>query len=779
MSDLNVRDWFRRAMGVEYDGQKAAPAQVGELELAGFQARAARRGLEMARRFGGVLLADGVGLGKTRVALSIAASLARDARKSGLGAASVLCLAPARLRMQWEASARQAGLTQFEMRSHTRLSQQGPGDLSPAVIIVDEAHKFRNPTTKRSRALAELARDAPVVMLSATPICNSLFDLYELLRVFCAEEDFRGLVGYDLREAFVAAERGEFDITELIRFVVIRRTAPASASGFGRRPSVRLEMLRYDALEDEAWLWQNLQPEIGRLELVVLRDDWPRGLFEEYLLKRWESGPRALAESLERIVEYHRRWLQARSCGRSLSRAAFKELFGDASTMRQEVFPFVFERSNGSGEQSEETVRADLERLEALHRRARTLAIDGDGRVRAVVELARRLDGKLLAFASYQSSARELFRALEARLGPRARLALVTGAESRATGLGRVSSDEILRRFAPAAHGVGEMESHHQIEVLVATDCLSEGVNLQDCSHIVLADLPYSPLAVEQRVGRLVRPGSDSDVVTVYLPRPRSWADSLGLRRRLRGKLDAAARSGASFTTASQLLIHPPESPADQVVEDPLAALTRLDRLSDAIGAARAGPIPSIDFLAQAVRHEPALWVRYATHGGPEARFGWLRATRSSGVVARLGTNLPWLIAATEMDGALVAGDPPKELLDASDGFLRRRRRRLRSARAAPRQIGVNSPQRTLWRRLCDGVDTGAIELKSSEVLQLRDAVLRAHSRGRLRHIERVVEQSASLGRCLKVARSLVREQKSRAEDVEVEVLGRLFLGAG
>jgi superfamily II DNA or RNA helicase len=723
------------------------------------------------------MLADAVGLGKTRVALSIASALARDARKTGAPSADVLCLAPAKLRAQWELAAREAGLTRFEVWSHARLSQRGPCGRSPAVVIVDEAHKFRNPRTNRSKALAEMARGAAVVMLSATPICNSVFDLYQLLRVFCAEEDFRGLVGYDLREAFVAADRGEFDITELLRYVVIRRTAPASAAGFGRRPSVRLEMLRYNALEDEAWLWGNLEAEIEGLELTILRDDWPRGLFSEYLLKRWESGPGALAESLERLVEYHRRWLQARECGRSLTRAVFKELFGEARTMRQEVFPFVFGDASDGKPPGDAAVRRDLERLDALYGRARSLKADGDGRVQAVVDLARRLDGKLLAFASYQSSANELFEALEAGLGARARVALVTGGESRATGLGRASPDEILRRFAPRAHGVDEMEPHHQIEVLVATDCLSEGVNLQDCSHIVLADLPYSPLAVEQRIGRLVRPGAARDVVTVYLPRPRRWADSLGLRRRLRGKLDAAARGGTSFSTASQLLIEPPESPADQAVEDPLAAMTRLDRLSESVGAARAGPMSREDYVARGARHEPALWVRYVTRDGRDARFGWLRATESSGVVARLGANLPWLIAATEIDDEVVEGAPPESLVSACEGFLARRRRRLRSARAAPRQIGIDSPQRALWKRLCEGVDAGRLAVGPEELGRLRDAVLRAHARGRMHQIERVVGQSASYEQCLKVSRALARQQKRRSGTLEVEVLGRLFIG--
>lgn len=778
MSDLTISEWFRRALGAEYGGEAPTPGRVGELELAGFQARAARRGLEMARRFGGVLLADAVGLGKTRVALSIAASLSRDERKVA-NPSGVLCVAPARLQTQWRAAADKAGVTEFDFLSHTALSMHGHAGPRPGVVIADEAHKFRNPRAKRSQALAELAEGASVVMLSATPVCNSLMDLYQLLSVFCAEEDFRALVGYDLREAFEAAERDQFDITELLHHVVIRRTAPPDASGLGGRPAVELEMLRYDAVEDEAWLWRHLEARIGELDLAILEDNWPRGLFEEYVLKRWESGPRALADSLERLVEYHRRWLQARRCGRTLSRRAFKDLFGDAHTMRQEVFPFLFDAPSDRPEPQPAHVRADLERLEELFERALRLTRQGDGRIKAVVELAGRLDGKLLAFASYQSSAEELYAALCNGLGARSRIAVVTGQGARATGLGRVCSDEILRRFAPRAHGVTDMSEHHQIEVLVATDCLSEGVNLQDCANIVLADLPYSPLAVEQRVGRLVRPGSVSDTVRVFLPRPTSWQDSLGLRRRLRGKLDAAAKSGSEFTTTSQLLITPPESPADQALDNPLAAMTRLDRVASTLEAEGAEPLPVGDYVADAATHEPALWVRYATSSGGRRQFGWLRATESDGVVARLGANLPWLIAASEIESSVRKGPPIRVLSEQCEGYLQRRRRRLRSARAAPRQIAVGSAQRALWRLICDGVERGDIELDEERLARLRDAVLRAHARGRLRRIERAMETGLSSARALALAETLVDADVEHSATVDVEVLGRLQLVGG
>ena len=774
MSRMTPRDWIRRALALEYGGEDKVETSVGELDLADFQRRAARRGASMARTFGGVLIADAVGLGKTRVALSIASTLARDRRKLTHSRADVLCLGPARLEAQWRLAAERAGLTDFNFCSHTRLSRQGSIADRPSVILVDEAHRFRNPSARRSRALAELAEHGTCVLLTATPVCNSIMDLYHLLSVFCAEEDFRTRVGYDLLGAFEAAKSGEFDITELLQHVVIRRCSPPDGGGFGRRPAVRLDMLRYDAVEDEAWLWRHLESHLNQLSLVLLRDNWPRALFTEYIMKRWESGPRALADSLEKLVEFHRRWLQAEACGRGLSRADFESLFGRASHMRQEVFSFVYSPEESARDVKRATVQQDLEGLILIHERASRLARTGDGRVKAVVDLAATLDSKLLAFSSYQSAAEELYRALATALGSTAKVALVTGQHATATGLGRTSCEEVLRRFAPAAHGFSSLEPHQQLDILVATDCLSEGVNLQDCSHVVLADLPYSPVAIEQRVGRLVRPGAPQDTVHVYLPRPRAWSDSLGLRRRLRGKLHEAAEAGARHATSTTLLITAAESPAEQAVDDPLGALTRLDRLAETLDAAGAPLLVPGDFRAVGHRGPDVLWTRYAISVGNEPRFGWLRTTTSNGAEARIGRNLPWLIEASEAPLELESGTGSVELVVTASHHLRSRERRLKSARAAPRQVSFSSPQRRLWQVLREGMETGVIDVDQNDVDRMRQIVLRAHTRGIRRRIGHVVDQGLDPCAALELVKGLSGGEA--VGPVEVEVLGQMSL---
>ncbi|MFB6372996.1 MAG: SNF2-related protein, partial [Bradymonadaceae bacterium] len=201
---------------------------VGELDLAPFQARAARRGTDIARRYGGVIVADAVGLGKTRVALAIVETLRRDRRLQSADQRPVWVCVPARLRDQWRRKMTQAGFERFELLSHTQMSREdldGP-DGEPGVLLVDEAHRFRNPSTNRHRALADWTAEVPVVMATATPVCNSIWDLYHLFSLFVAEHDCRPVVGLDLEDAFERAEEGAFDLTALIERLVIRRTTP-------------------------------------------------------------------------------------------------------------------------------------------------------------------------------------------------------------------------------------------------------------------------------------------------------------------------------------------------------------------------------------------------------------------------------------------------------------------------------------------------------------------------------------------------------------------------
>ena len=621
------------------------------------------------------------------------------------------------------------------------------------VIVVDEAHRFRNRRSQK-RVTLEAAPRAPIVLATATPVVNSADDLRSLLELFIDDADARALTGYDLATSFA----GEVDVTELLREVVVRRLDPPREGGFGGRPRAHLRVVEYEPPTAEAWVWHNLEACLGELELAAIGPDWPRGLFVEHVLRRWESGPAALGESLDDLAVYHERWLEAADHGSRLDRSGFRSLFGDNAA--QMVFQFLYDEPNRPPCADEvERVRADLVRLNALRARAAAVLRDGTGRDQVVLELAREPQ-KLLVFTSFRRAAHGLFERLQDALGPRARVGLVTGSEVRATGLGRTSAEEVLRRFAPQAAGVGPLRDHESLRILIATDCLAEGVNLQDCGRVVLADLPYTPVAVEQRVGRLLRPGGPHREVEVYLPRPTNWNDSLGMRRRLHAKLvhaDDAGVAGENVLEERRSGSVGAAAPAN-----PYAALAALDGLAARLEA------PSEPLAAFAATQGPdrgRVIALCRIHDGARPR-PWLFGLSEDGTPQSLPDLLPEVVELVYDRREVVACDVEARVT----AVIEERRAFLEAARLGPPPLELDAPEVRAWRRLCDGLDDPAFldDLRPRLLYRQRASVRAA--------LDRLARANNSLSRLVRYVRSLpVRA----CEPVRIEIVACLQHGSG
>lgn len=698
-----VADWIAECVRLLSSNQPAGEDAV----LADFQVAAVRRLVSIAQRFGGALHADGVGLGKTRVCLSAAATLGKQARLTG-GTGTIWCIVPARTKHQWRATAALVGVREdcLELVTHAAMSRGRLPKRQPDVVVVDEAHHFRNRNTRR-RAALEALDGVPLLLATATPVVNDADDLLSLLELFVDDADARAVTGYDLRTTFSCA-----DPTLLLRELLVRRTEAPSPSGFGRRPRSRLAVVDYDPPPEEAWLWQHLEPSISELSLAAFGGDWPRGLFVEHVLRRWESGPEALDETLSDIVTYHHRWLDAARGGRRLDRSEFREVFGVNAD--QLVFDFVFRREGAAPTEAEMTaVSRDRSTVEQLRLRVQAVLSAGTGRDRVVTALAREPE-KLLVFTSYRRAARGLFDRLCTELGPRATVGLLTGTEARATGLGSTAADEVLQRFSPGAFG-RTLRDHESLQVLVATDCIAEGVNLQDCGRVVLADLPYTPVGVEQRVGRLVRPGGPHSEVIVFLPRPRNWNDSLGMRRRLHEKLcsadEVAAQPGGVLSVPSA---H---------ATNPYATLAAVDQL--------ASTLPKGERVPRVARVEGppgSEWWVVARITSDGHSWHWFFAINAD--VAKSLTDVLPALTDRGWDRSPLA--MVEELPSVVSRHLEEHRIFLEAARLAPTPLELDAPQVRAWRVLCE--NPHGLDLDD-----LRARLLRRHSAAVHRSLERLL----------------------------------------
>jgi hypothetical protein len=168
-----------------------------------------------------------------------------------------------------------------------------------------------------------------------------------------------------------------------------------------------------------------------------------------------------------------------------------------------------------------------------------------DSKVNALIDLLRTTHAgqKVLVFTEYRDTAEYVAEALTS--AGVARVAVASGDDS-------ADPADLAGRFAPVANrlpgqAVADVvipEDH--LDVLVATDVLSEGQNLQDCHVIVNFDLPWAIIRLIQRAGRVDRIGQQSDKVHVYLISHEKVEQQINLRHRIKQRLSASAQAFGS-----------------------------------------------------------------------------------------------------------------------------------------------------------------------------------------------------------------------------------------
>ena len=213
--------------------QEAAVTSGGVIRLTRFQEDGVWRAKRIIERHNGVLVADEVGLGKTFLAGELIRQAVEERRQR------VLVVAPAALRDgPWRKFLLDFHLGGVECISYEQL-REGHLAYKPAeyaLIVVDEAHNLRNPGTERATKLRELLAGAPpkqLVLLTATPVNNSLWDLYYELSYFVkSDSEFASAGIRSLRGHFAKAMALDPDdlspehLFDVLDDVAVRRTRP-------------------------------------------------------------------------------------------------------------------------------------------------------------------------------------------------------------------------------------------------------------------------------------------------------------------------------------------------------------------------------------------------------------------------------------------------------------------------------------------------------------------------------------------------------------------------
>src|SRR4051812_5954658 len=557
-------------------------------------------------REGGCILADEVGLGKTiEAGLVIAQSRAEGAQR-------ILLIVPKSLIGQWQNEL--ANLFAIQAQDDQRNfvaagvylvgrefagSERGAGALGAAppfdLIVIDEAHEIFAGLHKRygrdgvyddssdealmAHRVRGVLRSSPVLLLTATPMQNSLAELWGLVqyveptgtllgdiatfrKVFCAEDDKTLVPGQ------------EHELQRRLA-VVLQRTLRRQAQEFLDRPFTqrRCRLYEYAMSDDERSLYDDVTEYLLQPSLYAFAGRQRRLLLIGFHRRMASSIP-ALAASLENVAARLRRLRGALSPGETAV-----DMYRDLEDEDE-----IEEISDEPASIVDESVfAAELARVEGFIVRARSVPDDAKARsfqeaIRVVLDLGRRGHGSGKAVVFTESiTTQEYLRTLLLAMGLQDEdITLFRGVNDgeRAHQAHARWQKEEGSRFPPGSRPSREVairlalvhEFRKRSKVLICTEAGAKGLNLQFCETVINYDLPWNPQRIEQRIGRCHRYSQQRDVTVVNFIAKDNEAHSLTFEI-LSQKLDLFGK----VLDASDVVLHEPRTDAPEIAVSALS----------------------------------------------------------------------------------------------------------------------------------------------------------------------------------------------------------------
>jgi superfamily II DNA or RNA helicase len=458
-----------------------------------------------------------------------------------------------------------------------------------------------------------------IILLTATPISNDILDLYNQINLIAqGDAAFFSAIGIgDLRKYFMRARREKTDrestvaLFNLLEEVVVRRTRPFIQKAYpdatirGKKikfPERRLKSIRYDLEQTYQGIYADVVAAIENLKLAPYnlesfkkdesaKDIWEEGrqealvgIFKSRFLKRFESSVYAFRVSVKRALQFQKTFEAYLLDGKLLDCSDFRKAlqFLAAEDIEDDCTPVsLAERLDENREAKafldalpsiqiaeydlkrlHGALQQDIEALQHIWGQVKEIDSEEDTKVQAVKDLLEKeLKGrKVLIFSYYKDTARYLERVLksEALASWRQRIGdpVIRRMDS---GNHPHERTAIVKEFAPRSNDSAEIAgTDREIDILITTDVLSEGQNLQDCGFLLNYDLHWNPTRMVQRAGRVDRLGSLHDEICICNMFPDDGLEQLlRIVERLSQKIGDIDRAG--FLDASILgeQVHP------------------------------------------------------------------------------------------------------------------------------------------------------------------------------------------------------------------------------
>jgi len=645
--------------------------QIGRLEnsiiynaLYDFQKKATRSIIKMIDKYNGAILADAVGLGKTWTALAVI-------KHYQLQNYDIIVLCPKKLEQNWDKflkhrfSIFEEDQFDYVLRFHSDLREGGLDrnglqidgffqNQRQKLLVIDESHNLRNDKTKSYNYLLEqlLQKNEfiKVLLLSATPINNSLTDVRNQFKLIVKGNDMGFHESLDIKSIFHLfrnanlclnewkaepnptintfvkrlKETDFFKLTDALTVSRTRKMIEGTVAGLvfpKKNPPVNYFVTpdKIGNFESFDELMECFPPNLSAyqpsfyteqpkdVEVIYdekLRDRFLAKMIYILMTKRLESSWFSFYSTVKKIRDYHQSVLDSLNNYKTKKEELINEDLNLLEEDETDFTEFTLGKKRriliseidkaGKLDAYKKDLKKDIQNLDTLVTNLHTFnaAIDKEKThkskdskleilIKKIAEKQNADNKKVLIFTVFKDTAVYIYNELIKR--GFTNLAFISGDESRAydsdTNIKKFNT--ILERFAPYTKlfkertwnganlpdykNLADLEAYdawkkwiyenkpetkiqleNPIDILIATDCLSEGQNLQDCDFVVNYDIHWNPIRIIQRMGRIDRLGSvNSEIFGLNFWPSDSINNYLKLQSRIEDRMIMMKLAGA------------------------------------------------------------------------------------------------------------------------------------------------------------------------------------------------------------------------------------------
>ncbi|MHA1414508.1 MAG: helicase-related protein, partial [Promethearchaeota archaeon] len=555
-------EFQKEELNKEEEEDKETGLPKTKVNLAEFQEDAIARIWSRLKKYNGCIVADSVGLGKTWIAKKILEKIGYYERKN------ILVICPAQLRDMWRRELKSIDvkenvLSQEQLAQNDFLEKVNDvlggrmDDLE--LIVVDESHNFRNPLSNRWENLFILINDYLVkrnkrpkmLFLTATPINNTVWDLYWQIMLLVLNDN-TAFITENILDLFTFFKKASFNPTvlnDLLNEISIRRTRDYIANNYPDAyiilqnsegemvekkiifPERVLENINYNLDKAYEGMYREISDTITeRLKMAYykileykkegIRTEAEKmalgrmigigGIFKTILLKRLESSVEAFRISIERHIIFLENLKDYLKKGKLLTKNYFhkyilsidEELTIDE--VKKELEKFDVKQYNM--ERLLNDIDFDIVHLKKILNNVKKITPEKDAKLvvlkNKLLELSK--EGQIVVFTYYADTLNYIYREI------------LNDILFRHLNIEAISSSGETKKNSNQRNRIIDNFFKKKINILLSTDILSEGQNLQTAKFLINYDLHWNPTRMIQRAGRIDRIGSPYKEIYVY-----------------------------------------------------------------------------------------------------------------------------------------------------------------------------------------------------------------------------------------------------------------------